>query len=100
MKRKDFLNISTKAALFLGIAPSIACSNNQHKTEKEVVRQKFNELLNKKSLGSVFGLTAPKIDKVRVAIIGAGNRGDVLIQMFDWLIQNNFAEIIAISDLR
>lgn len=100
MKRKDFLNISTKAALFLGIAPSIACSNNQHKTEKEVVRHKFNELLNKKSLGSVFGLTAPKIDKVRVAIIGAGNRGDVLIQMFDWLIQNNFAEIIAISDLR
>ena len=92
MNRKDFLNLSAKAALFLGISSFSSCEDEQ--------KEQTQNLSNKSAKGSVFGLTAPKINKVRVGIIGAGNRGAVLIQMFDWLIQNNHAEIVAISDLQ
>ncbi len=39
-------------------------------------------------------------DKVRVGMIGMGNRGSVLIQMFEYLIKHNHAEIVALSDLK
>ena len=92
MNRKDFLSLSSKAALFLGLSTTVSC-----KTETV---EKTNTLLNKTSKGTAFGLKAPKINTVRVGIIGAGNRGQTLIQMFDWLVKNNKAEIVAISDLR
>lgn len=92
MNRKDFLNLSAKAALFLGISSLSACQDEQ--------KEQSQNLLSKTAKGSVFGLATPKIEKVRVGMIGAGNRGAVLIQMFDWLIQNNHAEIVAISDLQ
>ncbi len=92
MNRKDFLNLSAKAALFLGIPSLSSCEDEQ--------KEQTQNFSNKTAKGSVFGLTAPKIDKVRVGIIGAGNRGAVLIQMFDWLVKNNHAEIAAISDLQ
>ncbi|MAD96746.1 MAG: acetylgalactosaminidase [Flavobacteriaceae bacterium] len=92
MKRKDFLQLSTKAALFLGLTSSIAC--------KDEIDDAASKTLAMKATGSAFGLKAPKIDKVRVGIIGAGNRGQTLIQMFDWLIKNNHAKVVAISDLK
>ena len=100
MKRKDFLNLSAKAALFLGLAPTVACNNSQNKTSEQIAKDQIDALLGRTGAGSAFGMTAPKIDKVKVALIGAGNRGAVLIQMFDWLIQNAHAEIVAISDLK
>ena len=66
MNRKDFLSLSSKAALFLGLSTTISC--------KEETLEKTNSLLNKTAKGTAFGLTTPKIDKVRVGIIGAGNR--------------------------
>ncbi|MEQ6124717.1 Gfo/Idh/MocA family oxidoreductase [Pseudotenacibaculum sp. MALMAid0570] len=92
MNRKDFLNLSAKAALFLGITSFSSCDDKKD--------EQTQTLLSKSAQGNAFGLTADKIDKVRVGIIGAGNRGATLIQMFDWLIQNNHAEIVAISDLQ
>lgn len=92
MNRKDFLSLSSKAALFLGLSTTISC--------KEETLEKTNSLLNKTAKGTAFGLTIPKIDNVRVGIIGAGNRGQTLIQMFDWLLKNNHATVVAISDLR
>lgn len=100
MKRKDFLNLTTRAALFLGLAPTIACTNTNENKTIDSTQQKLLELLGKTGTGSAFGLTAPKIEKVHIGLIGAGNRGAVLIQMFDWLNQNNHSEIIAISDLK
>jgi hypothetical protein len=67
MNRKDFLSLSTKAAVFLGLSTAISC--------KEETLEKTNNLLDKTSKGTAFGLKAPKIDNVRVGIIGAGNRG-------------------------
>ena len=92
MNRKDFLSLSTKAAVFLGLSTAISC--------KEETLEKTNNLLDKTSKGTAFGLKAPKIDNVRVGIIGAGNRGQTLIQMFDWLVKNNNATIVAIADLK
>lgn len=92
MNRKDFLQLGTKAALFLGLTSAVSC-----RQEIDDSTSKFD---SKKALGSAFGLTAPKIKNVRVGIIGAGNRGQTLIQMFDWLVKHNHAKIVAVSDLR
>ena len=92
MNRKDFLQLGTKAALFLGLTSAVSC-----RQEIDDSTSKFD---SKKALGSAFGLTATKIKNVRVGIIGAGNRGQTLIQMFDWLVKHNHAKIVAVSDLR
>ena len=98
MNRKDFLNLSTRAALFLGVAPTlIACKDDATQIDKD----KVNEMLSaSKALGTAVGLAHAPIEKVRVGIIGMGNRGSVLIQMFEYLIKNNHAEIVALSDLK
>lgn len=90
MNRKSFLKLSARAGLFLGLTPSIiACQD-----------QATEILSNKKALGTALNLTDKPIDKVRVGMIGMGNRGSVLIQMFEYLIKNNHAEIVALSDLK
>ena len=49
--------------------------------------------------GSVFDLQTEALPKVRVALIGLGNRGSSLIDMLEWLIGEGHAEITAISDI-
>ena len=72
-----------------------------NKSNKTVEKELVNEILNqRKALVNAVGLTANPISKVRVGIIGMGNRGSALIQMFDYLIKNNHAEIVALSDLK
>ncbi len=92
MNRKNFLSLSAKAAMFLGLSTTISC--------RKEVQEKTISLLNKTSKGNAFALTNSKIANVKVGIIGCGNRGQVLAQMFDWLVKNNKAEIVAISDLK
>ena len=61
----------------------------------------INTLLDTSNIkGSLIDHKTPALGKTRVGIIGMGNRGQVLIQMFDWLIRNNKAEIVAICDLK
>jgi len=50
--------------------------------------------------GNLFGFKVDPIQKVRVGIIGLGNRGSTLLEMFRWLVENNHAEIVALSDLQ
>lgn len=99
MNRESFLNLSSRAALFFGSAPSLlACKvNAEHKIDLE----KANDLLLAKNvLGTNVNLKVDPINKVRVGMLGMGNRGSVLIQMFEYLIKNDFAEIVALSDLK
>ncbi|MDX1317105.1 MAG: hypothetical protein R3262_06135, partial [Xanthomarina gelatinilytica] len=97
MNRKSFLNLTARAGLFFGLAPSMLANKNNQTIDKELL----NHLLTqKKAQGNAVGLTADPISKVRVGMIGMGNRGSVLIQMFDYLIKNNHAEIVALSDLK
>ena len=49
--------------------------------------------------GSAFHLKAAPIPKVRIALFGLGNRGQSLIDMLNWLVQEGHAEITAISDI-
>lgn len=95
MNRKSFLNLTARAGLFLGLTPSLIGCKSQ------VVNDQVNEFLTaKKATGSALNLTNEPIDTVKVGMIGMGNRGSVLIQMFEYLIKNNHAEITALSDLK
>lgn len=99
MNRKDFLNLSARAAIFFGIAPAVvACKKNDKLT---IETDETDALLAmSKAKGTVVGLAVSPIPKVRVGMIGMGNRGSVLIQMFEYLIKNNHAEVVALSDLK
>lgn len=92
MERKHFLRSLLGASVFLSVSP-LALSN-----EPGAIESLIKET-SKSTSGNMFGFKAPPISKVRVGIIGMGNRGKTLLQMFRWLAQNNRAEIIALSDL-
>ena len=47
----------------------------------------------------MFGFKADPIKKVRVGIIGLGNRGNTLLEMFKWLVEQEAAQIVALSDI-
>lgn len=98
MNRKSFLNLTARAGLFLGLTPSlISCDSDRNKVENAEVEEKLRV---RKSRGNLVGLTTEPLPKVRVGMIGMGNRGSVLIQMFEYLIKNNHAEIVALSDMK
>lgn len=93
MKRKTFLRNLLGSAAILGF-PFASGAPRQSENRK------IESLLAKKGKGTMVGFAAEPLEKVKVAIIGMGNRGKVLLQMFDWLIENGRAEITALSDLK
>jgi hypothetical protein len=97
MNRKSFLNLSAKASLFLGLSPALVACNETTKTEADEINEL---LLQGKAKGTAVGLKTEPISKVRIGMIGMGNRGTTLIQMFEYLIKHNHAEIVALSDLK
>jgi predicted dehydrogenase len=61
------------------------------------------ELINsaaKSTSGSMIGHKVDPIDKVKIGIIGMGNRGSSLLEMLEYNIKNETAEIIGFSDLK
>ena len=92
MNRKHFLKSVLGASAFLGI-PFNSYSFSNESLEELINNTKLN------TNGSMFSFAVKEIKKVRVAIIGVGNRGSVLLQMFQYLVKNDYAEIIAISDI-
>ena len=92
MKRKDFLQSVLGASAFIGL--SLASCN-----EKENLQELVNNT-KKKVNGNMFGFSVSEIEKVRVGIIGLGNRGTTLLQMFQYLVEQNYAEIVAICDIQ
>ena len=97
MNRRSFFNLTAKAGLFLGLTPAaISCKSRALTQETQI-----QELLTKNNAkGTAVGLTTKPIKQVRVGMIGMGNRGSVLIQMFEYLIKNKHARIVALSDLK
>ena len=90
MDRKHFIRSIASASAFLGLPLGANASV-----------QEINSLLSEeRGNGSMIGFNTTPIEKVRVGIIGLGNRGMVLLRMFEWLIQNNKAEIVALCDLK
>ena len=92
MQRKDFLQSLIGASAVIGLPfTSLGADNTT-----------IQELINntKRAVnGSMFGFSADPIKKVRVGIIGLGNRGNTLLEMFQYLVENEMAEIIALSDI-
>lgn len=93
MNRKAFLKSVGIASAFLGIPMTTLAHENTKDVNEEIKQKKI------KSNGSMVGFAVDPIKKVRVGIIGLGNRGKVLTQMFYWLVQNGKAEIVALADL-
>ena len=92
MKRIDFLQATLGASAFLGL--SLAACNDKNNIQELI------DNTSKNVNGSMFGFSDKKIDKVKIGIIGLGNRGNVLLQMFQYLVENNHAEIIALCDIQ
>ena len=92
MKRKDFLKSIIGTSAFLGIP--LQSFSLEASSIEQIIKEKGKEVN-----GSMFGFSCPKISKVRIGIIGLGNRGSVLLEMFQHLVEINMAEIIAISDI-
>ena len=85
MKRSDFLKLGSLfgGGVFggLGLGLSSCSSDGDRRLDWTAVT------------GSMMDHEAPAIPKVRVAMIGLGNRGSSLIEMLDWLVQKGHAEI-------
>ena len=92
MKRKSFLKSIFGAGALLSVP---YCSNPE---ELDELNHQINGLTDK-CKGNMVAFKSVPIDKVKVGLIGIGNRGKTLIQMFDWLIENEKAEIVALCDL-
>ena len=91
MNRIEFIQSTLGASALFGL--SIAACN-----DKESLQDLVNNTRLKVS-GNMFNFSAEKIDKVRVGIIGLGNRGSVLLQMCQYLVENEHAEIVALCDI-
>jgi len=92
MKRKHFLQSVLGASAFLGMP--LSSLGVESATIQELLDNS-----NKDVNGSMFGFSTDPIKKVRVGIIGLGNRGNTLLEMLQYLVESNHAEIIALSDI-
>ncbi len=93
MKRNHFLKSLIGASTFLGL-PFTSFS----KLNKQQIQERIRSL-QQNIRGDLVGFSVDPIKKVRVGIIGLGNRGKILAQMLHWLIENDKAEIVGLSDL-
>ncbi len=86
--RRDFLRISSLAGLGLVSTQGLAFDKSGSlRLKKPVMGERFN----------MSGYSAPKIETVRVAIIGLGNRGPGAVERLSYL---EGVEIKALCDLR
>ncbi|MCH2199277.1 MAG: Gfo/Idh/MocA family oxidoreductase [Flavobacteriales bacterium] len=89
MKRSEFIKLSAGLGAFFSLP-----------TGAQVPTDQLNELLNEtKGTGSAVRLAVDPIPTVNVAVIGIGNRGKTLLDMFELLIKNGQANVSVICDL-
>ena len=94
MKRSDFLKLGSLfggglvGGLGLGLSSCSSSGNGDQLLDWTAVT------------GSMMDHAAPAIPKVRVAMIGLGNRGSSLVEMLDWLVQQGHAEITVLCDVQ
>ena len=94
MNRKDFLRASGIAGLGAWWAGQAWASGGPVEAvdfEGKVKRAGID--------GSAFDLAAEPLVKVRVTVVGCGNRGETLIDMLRWLTQQGHCEVVAVADV-
>lgn len=94
MKRKKFLKSIIGASAFFATPFSFSARKNVDFLNNN------SEQNSKRIQGNLVGVKFAPIKKVRIGIIGLGNRGRHLAQMFLWLIEEKKVEIVALSDLK
>ena len=95
MKRRKFLSGG-----LLGLGGLLTSRGLKSQTPNEDFNAFLGERVAQAGLqGSVFDLQTEALPKVRIALIGLGNRGSSLIDMLEWLVGEGHAEITAISDI-
>lgn len=97
MRRLDFLRMSG----LLGVGSIFSSFKSvSDKTQPKALDAEMQAKIDAAGLtGSAFDLKAEPLQKVRIALFGLGNRGQSLIDMLNWLVQEGHAEITAISDV-
>lgn len=93
MNRKQFLKSLVGASAYVSNPLAVFSSDDLESTQAAL------DSVALKPSGKAFGLKADPIAKVRVGMIGLGNRGKTLSEMLTWLIENDRAELVAVSDL-
>ncbi len=97
MRRMDFLRMSGLLGMG-GLFNSF--TSKKGNTRSESLDAEIQEKIKIAGItGNAFHLKADPIPKVRIALLGLGNRGQSLIDMLNWLVQEGHAEITAISDI-
>ena len=92
MNRKHFLKSLIGSTAFLTVP------FDSYSFDKDSIQELIDN--TKVSVdGSMFSFASSPINKVRVGIIGLGNRGNILLEMFQYLLSENYAQIVALSDL-
>lgn len=91
MNRKKFIQS------VLGVSAFSALPNIGFTKSDDILRQM--EGIERPTNGSMFGYADAPIQNVKIGIIGLGNRGSVLLQMFQWMAQNGDCEIVALCDI-
>ncbi len=94
MNRKQFLHSLLGASAYIASPLSVL-----GRSDPEVMQAALDSVVQK-ATGKAFGIKSNPIAKVRVGMIGLGNRGKTLSEMLSWLIQNDRAELVAVSDLK
>lgn len=92
MNRKHFLRSILGISTFFAL-PSTPSFSADTKAINDVLKS-----MEKPTSGNLIGLKDEPIPKVRIGIIGLGNRGIVLLEMFQWLIEQQHCEVVALCD--
>lgn len=90
MNRKKFLQS------ILGVSSSLAFTGI--KAGSDDIHFLLESIQGKTS-GSMVGFKADPIPKVKIAMIGLGNRGKTLLKMLEWMIKHDIAEVVGFSDI-
>lgn len=92
MQRKKFLQS------LIGTSAFLAMPYASYSKDDDAINQIIKDS-SKATTGNMFGFKTDPIKKVRVGIIGLGNRGNTLLEMFKWLVEQDAAQIVALSDI-
>lgn len=90
MDRKSFLKSILGAGAIIGSTGSTTANSIAKMVESNSMPVS----------GSMIGHRANPIAKVKVAVIGLGNRGNTLVEMLQYMVEQGTAEIVALCDLR
>ena len=93
MNRKKFIQS------LLGTSAFISLPFSSYSNDDDALAEAINAT-SKITKGNLFGFKSSPIEKVKVGIIGLGNRGAILLKMFEWLIAQKNCEIVGLSDLQ